>query len=274
MKNISTSWRFLDHSTLGLNFDALQSFAYDDTLCTVVGQQDAPPTIRPWVHDNTIVLGIQDSRLPYIEDGQAYLESEGYRVVVRNSGGLAVVLDPGILNLSLIIKEEKGFTIDAGYELMYSFIQRLFADFPVHIEAKEIVGSYCPGSFDLSIGGKKFAGISQRRIRGGVAVQIYLCVDGSGEDRAQLIQNFYTKSVQGAPTKFNYPQIVPATMASLSDLLDTPLTITDIVGRILHSLHDEGIKLHIQALSPAEINMLQTHYERISQRNIKAMNLG
>ena len=62
----------------------------------------------------------------------------------------------------------------------------MFADFEVEIEAKEIVGSYCPGSYDLSIAGKKFAGISQRRIRNGVAVQIYLCVSGSGQERAQL----------------------------------------------------------------------------------------
>ena len=53
-------------------------------------------------------------------------------------------------------------------------------DFDHEIEAREIVGSYCPGSYDLSIKGKKFAGISQRRIRKGVAVQIYLCVNGSG----------------------------------------------------------------------------------------------
>ena len=57
--------------------------------------------------------------------------------------------------------------------------------FTIEIEAREIVGSYCPGSYDLSIKGKKFAGISQRRIRKGVAVQIYLCVNGSGSERAE-----------------------------------------------------------------------------------------
>ena len=72
----------------------------------------------------------------------------------------------------------------------------MFADFEVEIEAREIVGSYCPGSYDLSIAGKKFAGISQRRIRNGVAVQIYLCVSGSGQERAQLIKDFYKRLSQ------------------------------------------------------------------------------
>lgn len=41
----------------------------------------------------------------------------------------------------------------------------------VEIKAYEIEHSYCPGSYDLSIGGQKFAGISQRRVKGGVAVR-------------------------------------------------------------------------------------------------------
>ena len=83
------------------------------------------------------------------------------------------------------MKEEKGLSIDAGYELMYELIKKMFSSFEVEINAYEIVGSYCPGSFDLSIGGKKFAGISQRRIRGGIAIQIYLCISGSGSERAE-----------------------------------------------------------------------------------------
>ena len=79
---------------------------------------------------------------------------------------------------------------------MWDLIKLMFADFEVEIEAREIVGSYCPGSYDLSIDGKKFAGISQRRIRNGVAVQIYLCVNGSGEERAQLLRIFMKPLLQ------------------------------------------------------------------------------
>jgi octanoyl-[GcvH]:protein N-octanoyltransferase len=268
---ISDTWRVIDHTTFGPDFDALRSFAYDDTLCTFVGQRDTLSTVRAWVHHNTIVLGIQDSRLPKIEEGQAYLEANGYKAIVRNSGGLAVVLDAGVLNFSLIIKEEKGRSIDAGYELMYSVIKKMFTSYEVNIDAYEIVGSYCPGSYDLSIGGKKFAGISQRRIRGGIAVQIYLCISGSGSGRAELIKHFYDIATDGQETKFTYPAIDPDTMASLQELLDVDLSITDVMKTLLLTIQSEGVQLTVQPFSEAEQNLFLENYERVVNRNKKAL---
>ena len=130
-----------------------------------------------------------------------FLKEKGYDVIVRNSGGLAVVLDEGVLNLSLVFPEKKGIDINRGYDAMWELVKEMFEDFDHEIEAREIVGSYCPGSYDLSIKGKKFAGISQRRIRKGVAVQIYLCVNGSGSKRAEIIKEFYEHSKKGRETK-------------------------------------------------------------------------
>lgn len=268
---ISTQWRFIDHTTFGPQFDALQSFAYDDTLCTFIGQQGGTPTVRAWVHHQTIVLGIQDSRLPSIDAGQAFLESNGYRAIVRNSGGLAVVLDEGVLNLSLIIKEEKGLSIDDGYNLLFHLMKKVFSAYPVEIKAYEIIGSYCPGSFDLSIGGRKFAGISQRRIRGGIAVQIYLCVTGSGSERAELIKEFYEKAAQGGVTKFTYPTVQPETMASLSELLEVDLTIADVMMRLLKTMQQEGVQLAVQPFSEQELSLFSENYDRVRLRNEKAL---
>ncbi|KHF38781.1 lipoate--protein ligase family protein [Halalkalibacter okhensis] len=269
--SVSPTWRFVDHTTFGPQFDALQSFAYDDTLCTFIGQQQGLSTVRAWVHHQTIVLGIQDSRLPDIDDGRTYLESQGYRVIVRNSGGLAVVLDEGVLNLSLILKEEKGFSIDAGYELMYALIKKMLAPYSIQVDAYEIVGSYCPGSFDLSIGGKKFAGISQRRIRGGIAVQIYLCVTGSGSERAQFIQQFYQEAVNGKETKFDYPIIQPQTMASLNELLHEEFTIAKIMTLLLQTMQTEGVQLTVQPFSTEEQSLFLENYDRVLARNEKAL---
>lgn len=220
------TWRIIDQSSLGLYVDPKQSFAMDDTLCASVGKGLSPATARSWVHHNTIVLGIQDTRLPFLQDGVKLLEGEGYRVIVRNSGGLAVVLDEGVLNVSLIFAEQKkGIDIDRGYDAMVELIRRMLSMYEVDIEAYEIVGSYCPGSYDLSINGKKFAGISQRRLRGGVAVQIYLCADGSGRERADLIRRFYETALKDRrhEVKAVFPDIQPDTMASLSELTGKPI---------------------------------------------------
>jgi len=264
------TWRIIDQSSTGLHMSALHSFGYDDTLCASIGTKGAPATVRAWVHADTIVLGIQDTRLPYISDGLQYLNDQNYEYIVRNSGGLAVVLDEGVLNLSIILPEqEKGIDINRGYDAMWTLIQEMFADFERSIEAREIVGSYCPGSYDLSIDGKKFAGISQRRLRGGVAVQIYLCVSGSGSERAKVIQEFYSRAIKGEETKFSYPKIEPGVMASLSELFGVPLTVQDVMLKLLLTLKKKAGTLQAGVLTDEELQMLDSYVLRVVERNDK-----
>lgn len=263
-------WRVIDQSVVGLHVNALQSFGMDDALCASVGAGLAPATLRSWVHSKTVVLGIQDTKLPFLQDGLDYLKKEGYQYIVRNSGGLAVVLDEGVLNLSLIFQEgDKGIDINRGYDTMLALIEEMFPEEKGKIEAREIVGSYCPGSYDLSIGGKKFAGISQRRLKHGVAVQIYLCVSGSGSERAELIKNFYTLAKKDIETKFSYPQIDRNVMASLSELLQEDLTIADVMLRALKVLHGKTERLYSGALTAEELPLFESYYERVVERNDK-----
>ncbi|MCA1320344.1 lipoate--protein ligase family protein [Bacillus tianshenii] len=265
-------WRIIDQSSLGANFHALQSFAMDDTLCTSVGKGDSGAVCRTWVHHNTIVLGIQDTRLPHLQEGIDYLNSQGYEVIVRNSGGLAVVLDDGVLNISLVFPEgEKAIDINRGYDAMFELTKDMFKDLTSEIEAREIIGSYCPGSYDLSIGGRKFAGISQRRIRGGVAVQIYLCINGSGSERAAMIGEFYKRALQGEQTKFAFPTIDPSVMASLTELTGERLTVQDVMLRLLTSLKEMSGQIFAGTLQGAETELYHHYYQRIVERNEKVL---
>lgn len=263
-------WRIIDQSSSGLYIRALQSFAIDDTLCTTVGAGQSPATARAWVHDHTVVVGIQDGRLPEFQQGAAFLREKGYDVIVRNSGGLAVVLDEGILNVTLVFPEkDRRIDINRGYEAMWELVQQMFNDFEQPIEAGEIVGSYCPGSFDLSMNGKKFAGISQRRIRGGVAVQIYMDVNGSAAKRAALVRDFYQVAQNGVQTKFTYPEVNPEVMASLSKLLGVPLTVEDVMLRLLKTLQSYTGNLLSYPLTEAEMLIFEANLARMEERNDK-----
>ncbi len=268
-------WRIIDQSNLGPSFHALHSFAIDDTLCKAVGSRYSPPTARAWVHHQTVVLGIQDTKLPFLTDGLKCLKEQGYQYIVRNSGGLAVVLDEGVLNLSLIFPDtEKGIDIDRGYDAMYTFVREMFADFPAVIEAREIVGSYCPGSYDLSINGRKFAGISQRRMRKGVAVQVYLCVYGSGKERAEVLKTFYKTAKKNVPSsKFVFPDIRPEVMASLSELLETDLAIADVMLRFFNTLKFFGQQLYTEELNNEELKWYEAYYERLIKRNERSLSI-
>lgn len=221
-----------DQSPLTIS-SALQPFAYTDLLTKETGVSKQP-FLHFWEVNNTVILGMKDTRLPYLSQALKVLAEHGYQYVARNSGGLAVVADAGILNFSLIIPlpENQTISIPEAYELMLYVIQQAFADFSVTIEAKEITDSYCPGDYDLSINNRKFAGIAQRRIRDGIAVMIYLSVEGAQAQRGQLIRRFYHAGLAEAFGQNGYPPVRPESMANLSELLDTPLTIDEVKKRI------------------------------------------
>ncbi|GGA63921.1 lipoate--protein ligase family protein [Ornithinibacillus halotolerans] len=267
-----TTFRYIDHTEEKkfhhVSNTALTAFAIDDALATSVSLEKSPPVMRLWAHPKTIVLGITDSRLPYIEEGVKLLRNHDYHVVVRNSGGLAVALDEGVLNLSLVIPGVKHLSIHECYEAMVSFIQYMLKDITSDIQAYEIVESYCPGDYDLSINGKKFAGISQRRVREGAAIQIYLDITGDSYERASIIRDFYSISKKGEQTSFHYPTVNPDVMGSLSKLTGHPMTVNDMKKRVLHTLQEFSEVVRIP-FSEEELSIFQKRYEQMVKRNEK-----
>jgi|SRR5690625_202804 len=265
------TFRLLDHSNETTfqqkDYTALTSFAIDDALTLSVSNQQSPPTMRLWVHEDTVVLGIPDARLPHIEAGIQLIADSGYQAIIRNSGGLAVALDQGVLNISLILPHVKKISIHDGYELMFHFIQYMLRDLTNEIKAYEIVGSYCPGDYDLSIRGVKFAGISQRRIRDGVAIQIYLDVEGDSQGKADLIQEFYDVSLRGETTKFSYPDVTPHVMGSLSELLGFRLTVADMKKRVYQTVEELSQQIISSPFSEAEWMTFQTRLKQMEKRN-------
>jgi octanoyl-[GcvH]:protein N-octanoyltransferase len=266
-----TTFRYVDHSEINTfsekPYTALSSFAIDDALATSVSNGESPSVMRLWVHPKTIVLGIPDAKLPYIDEGVRFLADKGYNIVIRNSGGLAVALDGGVLNLSLVIPGVHEISIHDCYEAMVSFVQYMLRDLTNEIEAYEIVQSYCPGDYDLSINGKKFAGISQRRVRDGAAVQIYLDIEGNSYERASLIRDFYQLSKKDEETKFTYPDVDPKVMASLSELLQTNLTVEDMKNRVFAALRNFSEEIVETPFSESEVAVFEKRYVQMEKRN-------
>ena len=265
------TFRFFDHTKTERIFeqpnDAITSFAIDDALSLSVSERVSHPVVRVWSHPDTIVLGIPDSRLPYLEKGVRFLHEQNYEVMVRNSGGLAVALDRGVLNISLILPNVKKLSIDDGFQAMYHFIQHMFQDITDGIKAYEIVGSYCPGDYDLSIDGIKFAGISQRRVKDAAAIQIYLDIEGNSYERAKLVRKFYDLSLQGEETKFVYPTVEPEVLGSLSALLNTKITIENVIKRVREAISTTGTHIIEGIFTENEREHFSKRYAQMEKRN-------
>ncbi|MDY0404522.1 hypothetical protein P5G51_003065 [Virgibacillus sp. 179-BFC.A HS] len=178
-----------------------------------------------------------------------------------------MVLDKNVLNLSLVLPNVRHISIYDCYEAMVSFIQSMLSDVTDAIEAYEIVGSYCPGDYDLSIGGKKFAGISQRRIKDAAAIQIYLDIAGNSQARAALVRDFYSVAIHGEPTKFTYPDIVPEKMASLSELLGKQMTVADMKNRAQQTLRKLSSEIVTPPFSEKEMRVFETRLAQMKKRN-------
>lgn len=76
-------------------------FALTDIL-TEYSKEHQQIFLHFWQYDCTVILGMKDVRTPFLSDGIQTLEDAGYAPVIRNSGGLGIVSDEGILNISLI----------------------------------------------------------------------------------------------------------------------------------------------------------------------------
>lgn len=266
-----TTWHYdlYDSDTMPFSNKFISHFALGDSLLKQVGANQTNGVLHFWTTKELVILGMMDTKLPYFEAGLKTLETKQKNYLVRNAGGLAVVSDDGILNLSLILPEapEQKISIDEGYELMFRLMQQAFKKYNKKIEAFEIVESYCPGDFDLSIDGKKFAGIAQRRMRNGVGIMIYMSVNGNQANRSTMIQEFYTAGLAGEETKWKFPNVNPEVMATLEDLFETPLTVAEVKELILASLTEQNVQIAKGSYSEKIKADYQIAFEKMVQRN-------
>lgn len=257
-----------DAETMPFKNQTLSHFALADALLITAGKNQES-IIHFWPTSNLIILGMMDTKLPFFSKALAVLKDAGADYIVRNSGGLAVVGDEGVLNFSIILPEHDNqrIPIDEGYSIMLLLIHLALKQYGKTIEAYEIEDSYCPGDFDLSIGGKKFAGIAQRRIKNGIAVMIYISVNGNQTKRAELIRDFYQVGLQNETVKWHYPDVDPQVMATLEDLLGVTMTISDMKEHILKALSEMNSTVSKGNYSDEIMEDYETAFKKMIRRN-------
>jgi octanoyl-[GcvH]:protein N-octanoyltransferase len=241
---LSTSMVILDRSGETEFQHILYPFALEELLCRAVGKI-APPILHIWRHPRAFVMGLRDSRLPHAVGANEWLLNQGYETAVRNSGGAAVPLDLGVVNVSLLLPKEAGdMEHRKDFDLMVALIRDVMSKLTNRIDQGEIMGSFCPGEFDLSVGGRKFCGIAQRRQQLALSVQAFIIVEGQGEAKANMARGFYERAA-GSASPNDYPLVAPGSMASLAECLNIPLTAELFTKNLVEIMDARG--LHVQS---------------------------
>lgn len=241
----------------------LYAFALEELLCHRIGQ-GASPMLHIWRHPRAFIMGLRDSRLPHAAKAAKWLEEEGYQTAVRNSGGAAVPLDLSVMNISLLLPKAAGdVEYRKDFEKMYALIQTALSKLTRGVDKGEISGSFCPGEFDLSIAGRKFCGIAQRRQQYAIGVQAFVIVEGSGVHKAELARRFYDLAAEGAMRE-QYPLVERGSMASLSECLQSELT-TEKFGECVKGLWEGRSRNDSTSQLPDESEIMDMA-EKMKQR--------
>lgn len=266
--------RLVDATEQSSREDALFPFAFEEVVGKGVGEGNEA-MIHLWRHEKAFILGLRDRKLPYAKEAMAWLEQLGYKAIVRHSGGAAVPLDRGVVNVSLIFpKQASDMKFRRDFELMAAFIrhclQPIMSSDCSGIHTGEVAGSYCPGDYDLSIDGRKFCGISQRRQTRSYIVQAFVNAEGSGMQRAKLVEEFY-RIASGNKEGEGRLTIHPDAMASLSELtaLQSAKQFIDLVKQTVTELFHHIVytdRYDRAFIEPTEqmLGILRQRYDRES----------
>lgn len=209
-----------------------RAFAHANSLLAL-SRERQQPIIHFWTLADNVILGMMDTKLPDYPQAVATLDAAHYAHFVRNAGGLGIVANAGVLNVSFYLPNMADqLSINAAYALMHQLFSAAFAAYPVTIDHFEVTHSYCPGEYDLSIHGRKFAGIAQRRAKNGIAVFLYASITGNQQARGELMHSFYTAGQAHRQSRWSFPKVIPDTMANLADLLNAPLTVATAIAHL------------------------------------------
>lgn len=198
----------------------LDAFAWEEVMCRRVGAGHLP-VAHIWRHPDAFVAGLRDRRLPRAVEAMERIRSQGTAVCVRPSGGAAVPLNPGVVNVSLILPNPgHAINIHDDFREMASIIAESLTPWSNQAQTGEVQGAFCPGDYDVSVGGLKFCGIAQRRQAKAYIITAFIIVEGEGDQLAADVRQFYQHASGGASE--GYPDVQPGTMASLKELAGVP----------------------------------------------------
>jgi lipoate-protein ligase A len=148
-----------------------------------------------WCAPSSLIVGRADTRLRNFSDAADRLWAEGWPVVIRRSGGSACPVSRGTLQIALARNALPETTIDTAYIELSSVIRSVLESYGLKVEIREEPSAFCPGRYDMSVNGRKVAGLSQHwrqcNSRITVTTAATLIVEEDTEEIAHIVNLFY-----------------------------------------------------------------------------------
>jgi lipoate-protein ligase A len=213
-------WRIIDEP---LSLDPQQALKHDTALLQEIAKGKRGATARLWETPQCLVVTKKETRFPNYEEAVIEMSKRKWLPIVRSSGGTAVPLHPGILNLSIIVPQTttSNFDLDDMYMALCEPISRALEKLGLEPKFGETPGSYCDGRYNLNIDGLKVTGTAQKtmlsppnskQLKQGVLAQAMLMVEADAKQGTEVVNLFYDRAG-------NKRQFDPSVATSVQELI-------------------------------------------------------
>ena len=154
-----------------------------------------PRLLFLWRAPRALIVGRSDTRLPRFANAVDHLVAEGWPVLIRRSGGSACPISGGTLQIALARAVFTATTIDAAYIELANIIRTVLETYGLKVAIRRKASGFCPGRYDISVNGRKVAGLSQhwRQCNGQITVTTAatMVVEEDPEEIAHIVNLFY-----------------------------------------------------------------------------------
>lgn len=178
--------------------------AHEQNLLAQCASTDHQPLALIWESEPALVVSQADRHLPRFADAVRQAENDGWPVSVRSTGGSAVPLAPGVVNVGLIASWRGNRpTLDTGFRQVCGPLIDALRSLGIKAGTGRVPRSFCDGRWNILVGTRKIAGTSQRQASigkgGAVLMHAAVMIDADPLVLTNVVARFYKQAGDPRP---------------------------------------------------------------------------
>jgi len=192
-----------------------EQFERESALLQAAAAGELTPQALLWSSGRALITSPADRRLPHFEAAARHAAAAGWPVSGRQTGGTAVALSPGIVNMSLVLAWQGAHPgLETGYRMLCEPLLQVLERFGIAGDVGPVAHSLCDGRYNVRVAGRKLAGTSQRQAsrvgHGAMLLHAGVLVEGDAAQLTAVVAEFYCRA--GDPRDYR-----PQSLIALQD---------------------------------------------------------